>query len=80
MREAEMYLGLASTTVGYCHLDHGCKIAAKKLKGANGIVKSQTNDTIYVGSAFGAGIQVMEPQADHTLVQTDRISTSKFLM
>lgn len=74
-RVFEMYLNQASTTVGYCHIDHGCKIAARKLKGANGIVKSRTNDTIYVGSAHGDGVSVMDPQNDHTLLLSNIIST-----
>lgn len=78
-REYETYSNSASTTVGYCHLDHGCKIAAKKLRAANGLVKSRTNDTVYVASSLGGGISVMAPQADHTLTLIDRISTCEFI-
>jgi arylesterase/paraoxonase len=33
------YLGFAHTSVGYCHVDEGCKYAARTLRGSNGIVK-----------------------------------------
>ncbi|KAH8107861.1 hypothetical protein BXZ70DRAFT_17235 [Cristinia sonorae] len=73
-RQLELIFNLTSTSVGYCHTHDGCKIAADNLQGANGIAKSPTNDTIYVGSAHGAGIYVMDPQTDHTLILSDRIS------
>ncbi|QRV94112.1 hypothetical protein RhiJN_22130 [Ceratobasidium sp. AG-Ba] len=38
-RTLDMYLHIKSTSVGYCHLDTGCKIAADKLYFSNGIVR-----------------------------------------
>jgi sugar lactone lactonase YvrE len=48
-----------TTSVGYCHLDHGCKIAASGLVSSNGIVKA-SNDTIYVASTFGAKVTIFK--------------------
>ncbi|KAF8592341.1 hypothetical protein K439DRAFT_1610164 [Ramaria rubella] len=39
IREVAAFLRLSEMTVGYCHINHGCKIAARCLKGANGIQK-----------------------------------------
>ncbi|KAI0079035.1 calcium-dependent phosphotriesterase [Panus rudis PR-1116 ss-1] len=74
-RVAEAYLKRAYTSVGYCHIDEGCKFAARNLHGANGIAKSRSNDTFYVGSAKGSGIQVFEKQADNTLAWIETIET-----
>lgn len=44
---------------------------------ANGIARSPTNDTFYVGTALGSGLNVLEKQADNSLVLTDVIRTRK---
>ena len=62
------------TSVGYCHVDEGCKYAAKNLQSANGIARSPINDTFYVGSALGGGLYILEKQTDNTLVLTDVLS------
>lgn len=74
-RLIEGYLRLSRTSVGYCHVVDGCKIAANKLHTSNGITKSPTNDTFYVASSRGGGIQVLEKQTDNTLVLTEVIPT-----
>lgn len=66
----------ADTSVGYCHVDHGCKIAASGLVSSNGIAKA-SNDTIYVASTLGAKVTVFERQADNSLLLTDVIPTGK---
>ncbi|KAK7685311.1 hypothetical protein QCA50_011674 [Cerrena zonata] len=70
-RTLELYFMLRRTTVGYCHVDEGCKFAAKNLPSANGIARSPINDTFYVASGFGGGLQILEKQTDNTLVLTD---------
>lgn len=71
------FLGLARTSVGYCHVDQGCKISVAGMRGNNGIARSQ-NGTIYVGSAKIGGISTFEEQSDHSLVLTDVIATGKW--
>ena len=39
MRKVHAHLGIKSTSVGYCHVDTGCKIAADELVTSNGIVR-----------------------------------------
>jgi len=70
-RKLELYLAQAKTTVGYCHIDEGCKIAASKIPGANGMTRSRTNNTFYVGSATSGGVRIYERQADNTLLLVD---------
>jgi len=72
------FLGLARTSVGYCHVDDGCRIAVAGMLGNNGIVRSQ-NGTIYVASAKIGRISTFEEQSDHSLVLTDVISTDRIV-
>ncbi|KAE9403564.1 serum paraoxonase/arylesterase [Gymnopus androsaceus JB14] len=65
----------STSSVGYCHLDRGCKVAASGLMHGNGIVKAPSNDTIYVGSAVGAKIIVFERQANDSLLMTETTPT-----
>ncbi|KAJ3863572.1 hypothetical protein EV359DRAFT_73547 [Lentinula novae-zelandiae] len=58
----------SSTSVGYCHLDHGCKIVASGLYTNNGIVKApELNASVYVASNMGGKISVFERQASGLL-------------
>jgi arylesterase/paraoxonase len=66
-------LGLARTSVGYCHVDNGCKIAISGLQGSNGIARAQ-NGTVYVGNSKLGQIRVFEEQNDQSLVLTDIIA------
>ncbi|KAJ3920427.1 hypothetical protein F5877DRAFT_89458 [Lentinula edodes] len=61
----------ATTSIGYCHLDHGCKFVALGLYSSNGIVKASTNNTIYVSSNLGGKINVFERQSDNSLLLKD---------
>lgn len=64
---------MARTSVGYCHIDNGCRIVASGLHGSNGIVRAQ-NGTVYVGSSKSGQIRVFEEQNDQSLVLTDVIA------
>ena len=66
------FLGRASSSVGFCHVDGGCKCATANMHGNNGIVRAR-NDTFYVADALGGPIRVLERQDDDTLVVTDLI-------
>ncbi|KAJ7647870.1 hypothetical protein FB45DRAFT_894654 [Roridomyces roridus] len=73
-REILSLLGIEAGSVGYCHVDEGCKIAYPRLQGANGIARaSPSNDTIFVGHAKFRDIRVFERQADNTLRKTHTI-------
>src|SRR5260370_16781161 len=63
------FLGLAQTSVGYCHVDEGCKIAMDGLPGSNGIARAQ-NGTVYVANSKFGQIHVLDQQNDHSLVLT----------
>ncbi|KAG9094782.1 hypothetical protein FS749_011830 [Ceratobasidium sp. UAMH 11750] len=76
MRQVYMILGVKSSTVGYCHVHEGCKIAADKLYGSNGIVRA-SDGSVWVASTFGAYITVHEQQADKTLVPTEVVNVGK---
>ncbi|KAF5393495.1 hypothetical protein D9757_000655 [Collybiopsis confluens] len=68
----------STTTVGYCHVDQGCKVAASKLLTSNGIARA-LNDTLYVASGLGGKVTVFEKQADNTLLLTDVIPIGQAL-
>lgn len=67
------FLGLSRTSVGYCHVDEGCKIAMAGLPGSNGIARAQ-NGTVYVANSKFGQIHVLEEQSDHSLVLSDIIA------
>ncbi|KAJ4483328.1 hypothetical protein J3R30DRAFT_3655674 [Lentinula aciculospora] len=69
----------ATTSIGYCHLDHGCKIVASGLLSSNGIVKASSNDTIFVSSNMGGTISVFERQRNDSLLSTDVIHIGQAL-
>ena len=71
------FLGLARTSVGYCHVDEGCKIAMDGLHGSNGIARAQ-NGTVYVANSKSGRIYVLEEQNDHSLVLVDAIAFGAF--
>lgn len=66
-------MGLSRTSVGYCHVEEGCKIAIAGLHGSNGIARAQ-NGTVYVANSKFGQIQVLEEQNEHNLVSTDTIA------
>ncbi|KAF5385826.1 hypothetical protein D9615_002466 [Tricholomella constricta] len=77
MRELDL-LGRATTSVGYCHVKDGCKFAITKMHGNNGIARAQ-NDTFYVMNSPGGAINILERQADNSLVVTEEIPTDRSL-
>jgi hypothetical protein len=64
-------------SVGYCHVDEGCKFAAPKIPEANGI--ASVNDTFYVASSVQGTVTALERQNDNSLVLTDVIPTDMVL-
>jgi arylesterase/paraoxonase len=69
----QFLLGARLTSVGYCHVDSGCKIAAGGLRGANGLVRKGEN-MFFVGSQTRGEVRVLERQPDDSLVATDLIA------
>ncbi|KIK58310.1 hypothetical protein GYMLUDRAFT_45522 [Collybiopsis luxurians FD-317 M1] len=68
-----------TTTIGYCHLDHGCEVAASKIITSNGIARA-SNDTVYVASTFGGTIAVFHKQGvDNSLLLKDTIHIGQAL-
>jgi hypothetical protein len=61
-------------SVGYCHIEHGCKLAATGLRGANGIARGKDGLYFVANDKFGE-IFILELQDDHSLVMTDTILT-----
>lgn len=66
--------GSKSSSVGYCHIDDGCKIAIAGTHGSNGIAAAP-NGTIYVANSLYGGVLFLEPQADNTLVIIESVKT-----
>jgi hypothetical protein len=75
MRQLNLILRTPVTSVGYCHVDEGCKLATPKIHDANGI--ASVNDTFYVANSVKASVTVLERQTDNSLVLTDVIPTGK---
>ncbi|KAF7343281.1 hypothetical protein MVEN_01760200 [Mycena venus] len=61
-------------SIGYCHIDKGCKLAATGLPANNGLA-STGNGTWYLASTFNGGIRVFEEGNDNDLVLVDTIPT-----
>jgi arylesterase/paraoxonase len=74
-----MLFNRAVTSIGYCHVDHGCKIATHHLPGANGIARSNEN-TFFVGSTTRAEVRVLERRSDDLLVVSDVITYGSAFM
>jgi arylesterase / paraoxonase len=69
------FLGVKSTSVGYCHIDNGCKFAITGTHhGSNGIAVAP-NGTVYVADSIYGGVSFLEPQADNTLVVSESVKT-----
>ncbi|KAK0481526.1 hypothetical protein IW261DRAFT_1471134 [Armillaria novae-zelandiae] len=67
-----------SSSVGYCHVEEGCKTSISRMLNNNGIVQAE-NGTIYVSSTLSSGIRVLEKQEDNTLVLTDVIPSETII-
>ena len=66
--------GAKSTSVGYCHIDDGCKFAITGTHSSNGIAAAP-NGTVYVADSLYGGVLFLEPQADNTLVISESVKT-----
>ncbi|KAJ4483329.1 hypothetical protein J3R30DRAFT_1765689 [Lentinula aciculospora] len=60
------------SSIGYCHSDHGCKIAVDNFYTANGIVKAP-NGTVYVASTTGLEVKMFEMQDDDSLISLEGV-------
>lgn len=60
------------SSVGYCHLDYGCRIVVPKMFSANGIA-STSNGTVYVSSTSGLKLVMYEKQDDGSLILQDSV-------
>jgi len=75
MRQLSLILRKPISSVGYCHVEEGCKLATPKIHDANGI--ASVNDTFYVANSLKGTVTVLERQTDNSLVLTDVISTGR---
>ncbi|KAJ8084864.1 hypothetical protein PM082_003641 [Marasmius tenuissimus] len=71
LREYRSFL-FPGASVGYCHVDEGCKIVSKNMFSNNGIAHAP-NGTIYVASTLGKALRVFERQEDNSIILTDVI-------
>jgi arylesterase/paraoxonase len=55
MRTLHMLFGVKSTSVGYCHVNTGCKIAADELYASNGIVRVGSWELHYASDSTRSG-------------------------
>ncbi|TFK75385.1 serum paraoxonase/arylesterase [Pluteus cervinus] len=80
IRFARSYIEIFSpaSSVGYCHVNDGCKFAITKMFSNNGIVRAD-NDTFYVANSFVGKLNVLEKGNDNSLVLTDTIKTDQGL-
>ncbi|KIM45408.1 hypothetical protein M413DRAFT_442080, partial [Hebeloma cylindrosporum] len=67
-------LGHRNSSVGYCHVNEGCKYALTKTHASNGITTAP-NGTVYLADSTFGVVDILEPQSDHTLVLTDSVKT-----
>ncbi|KZS86894.1 calcium-dependent phosphotriesterase, partial [Sistotremastrum niveocremeum HHB9708] len=70
-RQLQIPLGFKQTSVGYCHVDEGCRIVAPNLPAANGITRAQ-DGTYYVASVL-AKVIALERQTDNSMILGDII-------
>jgi len=68
------YLGHSNSSVGYCHVNEGCKYALTKTHASNGITTA-SNGTVYLADSTFGVVNILEQQSDHALVITDSIKT-----
>jgi len=75
MRQLSLILRTPVSSVGYCHVEEGCKLATPKIHDANGI--AGVYDTFYVANSLKGTVTVLERQTDNSLVLTDVIPTGR---
>jgi len=78
IREVDL-LGRASTSVGYCHIDKGCKYAITNMHGNNGIARS-SNGTFYVANCIRGGLNVLEERENNRLEVVDFVPAGKIFL
>ncbi|KAF9268909.1 serum paraoxonase/arylesterase [Marasmius fiardii PR-910] len=61
-----------AASVGFCHVEDGCKLVAKGMRNLNGITQAP-NGTIYVASTLGKTLRIFDRQEDNSIVLTDVI-------
>jgi len=76
-KKVDIVLRRPVCSIGYCHVDEGCKFATPKIPYANGI--ASVNETFYVADSLGGTVTVLERQGDNSLVLTDVIPTDRTL-
>jgi len=78
MPKLDFFLGAKRSSVGYCHIDDGCKYAITGTHGSNGIT-AVPNGTVYIADSIYGGVQFLERQADNTLVVSESVKTDYML-
>ncbi|KAF5351735.1 hypothetical protein D9756_007674 [Leucocoprinus leucothites] len=78
-RQIGVFLKRKATSVVYCHIQEGCKYAARNMFSNNGIVRA-SNGTFYVAHTLSGGLSILEEQSDNTLVITDHIQTGESML
>ncbi|KII92103.1 hypothetical protein PLICRDRAFT_36894 [Plicaturopsis crispa FD-325 SS-3] len=69
--------GYVAASVGYCHLDAGCRIVNTHMQSNNGIARAPNNDTFYVNHVAAGRMSILERQKDQSLVVTDVIQLDR---
>jgi len=64
------YIRRRDTSIGYCHVETGCKVVSQPFNGAKGIARGP-DDLYFVASHNAAELYVLERQTDNSLVLTD---------
>ncbi|PPR05896.1 hypothetical protein CVT24_006637, partial [Panaeolus cyanescens] len=67
------FINPKTSSVGYCHVEKGCKIALANTVSSNGIAGAP-NGTLYVASTAGGFVTFLEKQSDNSLVVSDTVN------
>ncbi|EMD37607.1 hypothetical protein CERSUDRAFT_114255 [Gelatoporia subvermispora B] len=78
-REIEMFFPIPTTSVGYCHVDFGCKIAADRTTSSNGLAWDRSADLFYVGSTPRGTIGLYGRLPDNTLAYKDSVTLGEVM-
>ncbi|KAF8312468.1 calcium-dependent phosphotriesterase [Clavulina sp. PMI_390] len=77
-RMARAWFSTKVTSVGYCNVKTGCKIAVAGLPGTNGLVKTQ-DGTIWVASTSDGYIRGFSQQADNSLALVEKVYVGRLM-
>jgi sugar lactone lactonase YvrE len=72
------FFGAKTSSVGYCHINDGCKYAITGTHASNGIAAAP-NGTVYVANCAYGGVLFLETQVDNTLVVSESVKTDYIL-